>query len=76
MNVKVNIPEKAVRMVREGRVKKEMDTDKRTHYNVEGETESHSVIFNKSKNDWSCDCRFSSLQERECSHIAACKLLG
>ena len=70
------IPEKAEKLVKEGKVLKEMNTDKRTHYKVIGDTEEHSVIFDKSKNNWSCDCKYSALQDRECSHIIACKIKG
>lgn len=68
------IPDKAEKLVKEGKVLKEMNTDKRTYYKVIGETEDHSVIFDKLKNDWSCDCKYGSLQKRECSHIIACKI--
>lgn len=71
----MNIPEKGKKLFEEGKVVKEVDTQKRTHYKVIGETENHSVIFDKVKNKWSCDCRFGSLQKKECSHIVACKIL-
>lgn len=71
----VSLSEKASRLVAEGKVRKEVDTDRRAHYAVEGETETHSVIFDKAKNKWSCECRFSALLRKECSHIIACRLL-
>ena len=72
----MKIPEKARRLVEEGKVSKEVETDKRTHYKVVGETDTHSVIFDKRKDDWSCDCRYSALQNKKCSHITACKMFG
>lgn len=70
------IPDKA-RMLLEGdRIRKEMETDKRIHFTVRGETEDHSVIFDIVKGKWTCDCRFSALTNRECSHITACKMKG
>lgn len=68
------IREKGMRLFRTGCVKKELDTDRRTYFSVRGETETHSVIFDKTRNEWSCDCKFSSMKNRECSHIYACKL--
>lgn len=66
--------EKARKLVSEGRIEKEIATDKRIHFKVLGETEEHSVVFNRQKNTWSCDCRYSSLQKKECSHIIAAKM--
>jgi len=68
------VREKGIRMFREDRVKKEMDSEKRVYFTVEGETEKHSVIFDKTRGQWSCDCKFNSMKGRECSHIYACKL--
>lgn len=67
-------PGKAERLVSEGKVKKEMETQNRTHFSVQGDTETHSVIFDARKGKWSCDCRYSALTDRECSHIAAAKM--
>jgi len=69
-------PNKARRMVDEGRVRKVMDTQNRTHFSVEGDTDTHSVIYDKRKDEWTCDCRYSALTSRECSHIAAAKIKG
>ena len=76
----MNKPSKEVRrkgyaLFKRGDIKKELDTDKRVHFTVKGETEEHSVIFDKIKNKWFCDCRYASLGKGECSHIYAAKLL-
>jgi hypothetical protein len=59
---------------KQGKVTKEVETDKRIHFKVQGETETHSVIFDKEKNEWICDCKFSSLKKGICSHVYACQL--
>jgi len=64
---------KAEKLVQEGKVKKEVESDKRTHFTVQGTTEKHSVIFDKEKGNWSCDCKYSSLYQKSCSHIVACQ---
>lgn len=71
----MNMESKGRKMFEEGRSKKVMDTDRRTHYRVQGDTEEHSVIFDKRKNDWGCDCQFFALRSKECSHIIACKMI-
>jgi len=68
------VKRKGARMFAEGKVKKELDAERRAYFEVQGETEQHSVVFDKTRNDWSCDCKFSSMKARECSHIYACKL--
>ncbi len=65
---------KAVELLKEKKIEKDVETDKRIHFTVVGETEIHSVIFDKGKKRFSCDCRFFALQEKECSHIIACRL--
>jgi hypothetical protein len=72
--VSKGVREKGLRLFKEGRVKKEMDSNRRTYFNVEGETEKHSVIHDKTEDKWSCDCKFNSMKGRECSHIYACKV--
>ncbi|MBI2005177.1 MAG: hypothetical protein HYS80_00235 [Candidatus Aenigmarchaeota archaeon] len=57
-----------------GKVTKDLDTDKRAYFNVEGESEKHSVIFEKEKKEWKCDCKYNSLHHRRCSHVYACML--
>lgn len=68
------VKRKGARLFAEGKVKKEMDAERRSYFAVQGETEQHSVVFDKTRNEWSCDCKFSSMKDRECSHIFACKL--
>jgi len=58
-------------LARDGKVRKEMETEKRIYFEVSGETDKHSVIFDKKKNKYECDCRFFALRQKECSHIAA-----
>ena len=65
---------KGYALFKEGKVKVEFETTRRIHFSVEGETETHSVIFDKEKEKWSCDCRWSSLKEGICSHIYAAML--
>jgi hypothetical protein len=52
-------------------VKKEIETHKRIHFSVVGTEETHSVIYDKEKNEWTCDCRYSTLHNKTCSHIVA-----
>ena len=56
-----------------GKVIKELETDKRIHFKVLSK-DIHSVIFDKEKNIWQCDCKFSSLKEGICSHVYAAML--
>jgi len=71
--VKSEIKEKGERLFKEGRVKKDFETEKRIHFTVIS-SEKHFVIFDKIKNKWECDCKYFTLREKECSHIYACKL--
>ena len=66
---------KAEKLFQEGKVKKEVETAKRIHFSVVGTEETHSVIYDKGKNKWTCDCKYSSLYQRSCSHIIASKIL-
>lgn len=59
-------------LYKQGKVKKEVETDKRAHFMVNGDDGSHSVIFDKIKYKWNCDCTFGSLKAKNCSHIIAC----
>lgn len=68
------VKKKGQRLFSDDKVKKEIDTDRRTHFLVQGETEKHSVIFDKDRKRWSCDCRYFALTQRMCSHIVAAKL--
>jgi len=65
------IAAKAEKLLQEGKVKKEVETDKRAHFTVQGETEAHSVIFDKTKLEWNCDCNYNTLKRKICSHIVA-----
>jgi hypothetical protein len=73
-NISADIEKKGYILYKEGKAKKELETDKRIHFKVTGETEEHSVIFDKEKNSWKCDCHYSTLQRKKCSHIMACEL--
>ena len=61
-------------LFRNGKLKKEVDTPKRTHFTVLNDNENRQVIHDKIKDSWSCDCRFYALKFKDCSHITACKL--
>ncbi len=61
-------------LFKEGKVKIDTDTPQRKYYKVEGDTEEHSVIYNKKKKTYSCDCQFFSLKIKDCSHTVACRL--
>lgn len=65
--------DKGYLLFKEGRVKKEVETEKRIHFKVQGETDYHSVIFDKEKHEFSCDCSYSTLKGKECSHILGVK---
>jgi hypothetical protein len=65
------VESKAERLIKENKVRKEVETDKRAHFVVQGTEESHSVIFDKAKNEWSCDCSYNTLKRKLCSHILA-----
>lgn len=69
--VSARIRAKAEKLLQEGKVKKEIETAKRIHFSVVGTDENHSVIFDKVKNEWGCDCRYSTLHNKICSHIIA-----
>jgi len=73
--ISAGIRNKANLLLNEGKVKKEFETDKRIHFKVEGETETHSVILDKEKNEFSCDCKYFTLHNKICSHAIAAKLL-
>lgn len=65
---------KAEILVRDGKVKKDLDTEKRVYFEVNGDSENHSVIFDKKTGEFFCDCRYFTLNQRECSHILAAKM--
>ncbi|MCS7123311.1 MAG: hypothetical protein RMJ17_01920 [Candidatus Aenigmarchaeota archaeon] len=64
---------KAYKLLREDKVKKDLETGKRIYFVVKS-TEEYSVFFDKEKDKWFCDCKYFSLKLKECSHIIACKL--
>jgi hypothetical protein len=68
------ISKKASSIVQSGGVTKDVETDKRIHFKVRGETEMHSVIYDKTKSSWECDCRYYTLKGRLCSHVLAAKI--
>lgn len=75
MRVSRDVVEKARRLVKSGKVRKDLETERRIHFIVKGETDVHYVTFDKEKREWSCDCQFFTLKEGECSHIIASKML-
>jgi len=70
MEVSKEIRKKGNSLFEKGKVSKEIETGKRIHFKVLSE-ETHSVIFDKEKNEWVCDCRFFALKQKTCSHIFA-----
>ncbi|MEM5869846.1 MAG: hypothetical protein QXR09_01620 [Candidatus Aenigmatarchaeota archaeon] len=74
MKISDEIKKKAKKLFEEGKVKKEIETEKRIHFKVQGETEMHSVIFEKISRNFFCDCTYFTLKEKNCSHIEAVKL--
>ncbi len=69
-----SIERKARQLVEEGKIVKDVETEKRIHFKVMGTEDMHSVIFKKDTKEWECDCKYSTIKRRECSHIAACRL--
>jgi len=68
------IERKARKIFRGGRVRLDFESEKRIYFTVYSR-EVHSVIFDKEKNEFKCDCKYFSVKQKECSHIKACKLL-
>jgi len=66
---------KALKLLKENKIKKELETEKHVHFKVQGKSDVYSVIFDKEKNKWECECRYWSLTQKDCSHIIACKTL-
>ncbi len=54
-------------------VKKDYETSRTIAFTV-GKDEKHSVMYNKTKHEWSCDCRWFSMKSTYCSHILAVHL--
>ncbi len=59
---------------KEGKVTKDIETEKRIHFVVKSNKKDHFVIFDKIKNDFSCDCEFYALHLKPCSHILASQM--
>ncbi len=76
MDVSQSILEKGKKLVEEKRVMKDVDSEKRIHFKVLGDTEEHIVIYDKNKNTYECDCSFNTLKYKECSHIVGCKIVA
>ena len=55
-------------------MKKVLETDKRIHFEVKGESDVHFVIFDKERKRFSCDCYYFALHQKDCSHIIAARL--
>ncbi|MEM5802096.1 MAG: hypothetical protein QXQ18_01785 [Candidatus Aenigmatarchaeota archaeon] len=70
-----SIHKKAMKLLRGNKVNIDIETEKRTHFTVKGETEEHMVVYDKIQGKWLCDCKFFVLKEKECSHIYASKIL-
>ena len=73
--ISAKVRAKAEKLLQEGKVKKEVETTKRIHFSVVGTDENHSVIFDKTKNEFTCDCKYNSLYRKLCSHAIASKIL-
>lgn len=74
-NVSKDVGKKAMNLFKSNRVRLDLETDKRMHFKVQGDSEEHSVIFDKEKNAWQCSCKFSTLKDSLCSHIEGSVLL-
>jgi len=73
MAISTKTERKGYWLFKQGKVKKDLETDKRIHFIIENEEKNHYVIFDKIKNRFSCDCEFFSLHQEACSHIIACQ---
>jgi len=75
MKTSKDVEKKALQIFKDGRIKLDLETGKRMHFRVKGDSEEHSVIFDKEKNNFLCDCKFGSLKEGYCSHIESSIIL-
>ncbi|MBR9678760.1 MAG: DUF357 domain-containing protein [Nanoarchaeota archaeon] len=64
--------EKAKELCKNGKIKLDMNTDKRIYFTVNS-NEPHSVFFDKEKIGWHCDCRYNAIKHKTCSHVLAAK---
>jgi len=69
------VESKAAKLLQEKKIRKEVETEKRTHFVVEGTSGEHSVIFDKVKKEWNCDCSYNTLKGKTCSHIVAAQAI-
>lgn len=67
--------EKAKRIATNEKVKIKKNTDKHIHFEVVGDTDVYSVIYDKKNDFWKCSCKWGSIKKGECSHILSAKLL-
>ena len=74
MRISRRVRAKGWYLFRNHRVALEMDSGRRLYFKVKGETDIHSVIFDREKSDWSCSCEYWTLKQKWCSHIYACWL--
>ena len=58
-------------LFKQGKIKKDLETEKRVHFVVNSKDTDHFVIFDKEKHKFSCDCEYFSLHQKPCSHILA-----
>ena len=72
--VSIQTRQKAYWIFKDGKVKLDIDTPKRKYYKVQGDEEEYSVIYDKIKKEWKCECQFFSLKAKDCSHTIACRL--
>ena len=76
MKISRDVERKALQIFKDSRVKLDLETDKRMHFKVKGDSEEHSVIFDREKNSFLCDCKWGSLsKEGYCSHVESSILL-
>lgn len=61
-------------LFKDGKVKRDLETDKRVHFLVKSKEQEHFVIFDKAKKEFSCDCEFYALHLKPCSHIIASQM--
>jgi len=65
---------KSLEILKQNKIRKEFETDKRKHFLVQGESSEHIVIFDKEKNKWTCDCSYFALKQKACSHVIAAEM--
>lgn len=67
-----SIEEKVQRLINEERVKKTLDNPPMEHWEVEGDTRTHTVSIRTDKGDIQCPCKgFQYSKEDRCSHVLA-----